>query len=162
MEFEPTTRVIYVTEEGDQVFTFIREVNANDGSYMIDFEGTVVPEHKLKLNNYSDFSVPRSISKDHIRTYHYDQLIDHIVTYLNEHHADKHLKIYREMDTIYFETVFRTPKTPEEKKLFQEVVDKFNKVIGQVNKAIKSRFNKLIEVILKFPSNTHHLHSIRV
>jgi len=162
MELKQLTRVVYFTKEGDQVFTFIKTVNEKEGLYTLDFENIEVPENKLRLNTYSDFSVPAGMGKDRIKAYHYDQLIDRIVNYLNEHHADGHLKIYREMDTVYFETVFLTPKTLEEKKLFQEVVDKFNKIIGEVNQLVKSRFNRRVEVVLKFPFNTHHLHSIRV
>ena len=162
MEFEQSTRVIYLTNEGYQVFTFIKGVNEEKGLYILDFEDVEIPENKLKLNTYSNFSVPHSMSKDHIKAYHYDQLINLIVAFLKDHHAEEYLKIYRDMDKIYFETVFHTPKTPEEKKLFQEVVDKFNRIIGQVNSAVKSRFNQKIEVILKFSFNTHHLHSIRV
>ncbi|TKC57607.1 hypothetical protein FBD94_20215 [Pedobacter hiemivivus] len=162
MEFEQSTRVIYLTDEGEQVFTFIKDVNEKEGLYILDFEDVKISENKLKLNTYSNFSVPHAMSKDHIKAYHYDQLINLIVAFLKDHHAEEYLEIYRDMDTIYFETVFHAPKTPEEKKLFQEVVDKFNRIIGQLNSAVKSRFNQKIEVILKFPPNTHYLHSIRV
>jgi hypothetical protein len=162
MEFEQSNSVIYMTSEGDQVFTFIKNINDKNDSYVLDFENIEVPGSKLKLNNYSEFSVPHAMSKDHIKTYHCDQLINQIANYLIDHHAKEHIQIYRDMDVIYFETAFHTPKTLEEKKLFQEAIDKFNRIIGQVNSMIKSRFNRKVDVILKFPSNTHHLHSIRI
>ncbi|MFA4868686.1 MAG: hypothetical protein WC623_10830 [Pedobacter sp.] len=162
MEFEQSNNVIYITPEGDQVFTFIKYVNDKNGSYILDFDNIEVSENKLKLNNYSEFSVPHAMSKDRIKGYHYDQLINQITKYLINHHAKEHIQIYRDMDVIYFESAFHTPKTLEEKKLFQEAIDKFNRIIGQINSMIKSRFNRKIEVILKFPPNIHHLHSVRI
>ncbi|ATP56292.1 hypothetical protein CPT03_07305 [Pedobacter ginsengisoli] len=162
MNFEESTNVIYVTPDGDQVFTFIREVNYDKSLYLLDFNDLQVTETELKLNTHPNFSNPHGMNKDHIIAYHYDRLINSIVKFIAENHSEEHLKIYRDLDTIYFETVFHTPKTLEEKKLFKEVVDKFNKIIGEVNSMIKSRFNKQIEVILKFPSNSHHLHSVRI
>ncbi|SMD17003.1 hypothetical protein [Pedobacter nyackensis] len=162
MKFKQLSSVIYVTPEGDQVFTFVKEINEKEGLFTLDFDDVKVRENELKLNTYANFSVPRSMTNAHIKAYHYDQLINRIVTFLKENHTEQHLEIYREMDTIYFETVFHAPKTPQEKKLFQEVVNKFNRIIGQVNTAIKSRFNQKIEVVLKFPFTRHHLHSIRV
>ncbi|MEQ7799245.1 hypothetical protein ABDJ41_05475 [Pedobacter sp. ASV1-7] len=162
MEFERSNSVIYITPEGDQIFTFIKDINGKNSSYILDFEDAEVYEDELKLNNYSEFSVPHAMSKDRIKTYHCNQLINQIAHYLIDHYAKEQIQIYRDADAIYFETVFHTPKTLEEKKLFQEAIDKFNRIIGQVNSMIKSRFNRKIEVILKFPSNKHHLHSIRI
>ncbi|NQX38464.1 hypothetical protein SAMN05421820_101485 [Pedobacter steynii] len=162
MKFEPLTRVVYVTPKKDQVFTFIKEVYDQEGLYVLDFEDVQVKENQLRLNTHPVFSVPHGMSKDYIKSYHLDRLVDQVVSYMVAHHAHDDLKIYREMNTIYLETAFNKPETLEDKRLFDIEVDSFNKIIGQVNTAVKSRFNTKVEVVLKFPFQRHQLHSVRL
>lgn len=162
MKFEKKDRCIYVTPEGDQVFTFIKAVNDQEGLYVLDFDDVQVKESQLRQNTHPTFSVPHGMHKGHIIAYHLDQLVNLVVAHLILHHGRDELKIYREMDTIYLETAFTDPKILEDKELLNAEIDHFNKMIGQVNKAVKSRFNKQIEVILKFPFQRHHLHSVRI
>lgn len=162
MNFEKSTGVIYATPNDDQVYTFIKEVNDIDRSYILDFNDELVPENKVKLNTHSVFSVPSVMTDEHIVNYHYNQLINHILIFLKNNNPYDDITVALENDIICFETTIETPKTLEEKKYFHEEIDKLNTLIGQVNSQIKSRFNKHIEVILKLPLSIHHLHTIRV
>ncbi|MBB6271840.1 hypothetical protein HDF26_002297 [Pedobacter cryoconitis] len=162
MKFEKMTRCIYVTPEGDQVFTFIKAVNDQEGFYVLDFENQRVKEAQFRLNTHPVFSVPHRMHKDHLIAYHLDQLVNLVVEHLVLNHSRDDLKIYRDMDTIYLETAFSDPKILEDKQLLNAEIEHFNKMIGQVNKAVRSRFNKQIEVVLKFPFQRHQLHSVRL
>jgi hypothetical protein len=162
MNLKKSNRVIYVTAKNDQVYTAIKEVNEQEELYTLDFNNELVQENKVKLNTHSAFSVPSLMTDEYIVAYHYDQLVNHILDFLINNNPFHDVNISVERDNIYFETRDEAPKNPEEIKYFREKIDKLNALIGQVNSQIKSRFNKHIQVILKFPLNTHHLHHIRI
>lgn len=162
MNLKKSTRVIYVTAKNDLVYTAIKEVHEREALYTLDFNDELVQENKVKLNTHSAFSVPSLMTDEYIVNYHYHQLVNHILDFLINNNPFHDVNIAVEHDNIYFKTQDEAPKNPEEIKYFREKIDKLNALIGQVNSQIKSRFNKHIQVILKFPLNTHHLHHIRI
>ncbi|NRF40174.1 hypothetical protein [Pedobacter foliorum] len=162
MKLKKSTRVIYFTPKGDQIYTVIKEVNDKRELYTLDFNDQLVSENEVKLNTHSIFSVPSSMPDDNIVNYHYNHLVNHILFFLKSNNPYHDINVFKENASIYFETTIDLPKTPEEKKHFREQIDKLNGLIGQVNSQIKSRFNKHMEVNLKLPVSIHHLHTIRV
>ncbi|WP_214226386.1 hypothetical protein [Pedobacter sp. B4-66] len=162
MKLKKSTRVIYFTPKADQIYTVIKEVNDKKELYTLDFNDQLVSENEVKLNTHSIFSVPSSMTNDNIVSYHYNQLINHILDFLKNNNPYHDINVSKENDSIYFETTITPPKTLEEKKYFHEEIDKLNGLIGQINSQIKSRFNKHIEVNLKLPLSIHHLHTIRI
>lgn len=162
MNLNKLSSVIYFTPKGDEVYTFIKEINDQDGSYILDFEDESVSENVIKLNTHSIFSVPSSMTNEDIVNYHYHQLMNNILGFLKKNNPCTDINVSREGEVICFETMIESPKALEEKKYFHEEIDKLNALIGQTNSQIKSRFNKHVEVVLKLPLSTHHLHAIRV
>jgi len=161
MKYNILTEVIYKDIDGNEIPTYIKDIDEVNQKYILDYDLEKVSEDQIELNTLSNFYVSLSmLSNQKIKDYSRNYLIDRVVTILNRNIDDEEVTAIRYMESIGIKV--------SSAKLFTDQgedksIEKLNKLIKFINDRITLKhFNEAVAIDLLLPMARYKLDPILI
>lgn len=161
MKYNILTEVIYKDIDGNEIPTYIKDIDETNQKYILDYDLEKVGENQIELNTLSNFYVSLSmLSTQKIKEYSRNYLIDRVVMVLNRNIKDEEVTAIRYMESIGIRvrSAELFIKQGEDKS-----IERLNELIKFINGRITLKhFNEAISIELLLPMASYKLDPILI
>lgn len=159
MKFDELDEVIYIDENDQKVYTFIKKVDVNKKLYLLDENQIWVSEDEVTGNTENIFSVPNELVKASLFAMRLRIKIQKVKIELAKLIEDEYMDVSSDMNGIVVTVTPTVPFSDDDKtKIKMRIMNLVRSVLKKINSDLEGEMT----VVIRYLYYTHHTETFSV